>query len=130
MPRAPSGFAENPQDTFTASGADTAARHLVEIGKAGRIVIPAPIRQALGLKEGDRLHLVAEGQELRLYSFAEGLRRLRAEVRKFVPEGVSLADELIEERRAEARLGTQEFRQWLIKRDRDRAARKPGATGR
>jgi hypothetical protein len=32
----------------------------------------------------------------------QGLRRARALVRKYIPEGVSLSDELIAERRAEA----------------------------
>ncbi|MBI4273783.1 MAG: AbrB/MazE/SpoVT family DNA-binding domain-containing protein [Rhizobiales bacterium] len=74
----------------------------VELGAGGRLVIPAPMREALGMKPGDRLNVRLEGRELRIYSLAEGLRRARAIVRKFVPEGVSLVDELIADRRREA----------------------------
>jgi len=34
----------------------------------------------------------------------QGLRRARALLRKYIPEGVNLSDELIAERRAEARM--------------------------
>jgi AbrB family looped-hinge helix DNA binding protein len=68
----------------------------------GRVVIPAEFRHALGLREGDLLTLKLKDNEVRLYTFAEGVRRAQAIVRKFVPEGVSLADELIAERRREA----------------------------
>ena len=73
-----------------------------KVASGGRIVIPAEYRMALGLHEGDVVTLRLEDGEIRLYSFAEGLRRAQALVRQFVPEGVSLADELIAERRREA----------------------------
>jgi hypothetical protein len=44
---------------------------------------------------------LADG-ELRLRSFDPALKRVREIVRKYVPEDVSLADELIRERREEA----------------------------
>ncbi|HZR99383.1 MAG TPA: AbrB/MazE/SpoVT family DNA-binding domain-containing protein [Chloroflexota bacterium] len=74
------------------------------LGSGGRIVIPAEYRNALGLHEGDVVTMRLEGNEIRLYSFKEGVRRAQALVREFVPEGVSLADELIAERRREAAL--------------------------
>ena len=40
--------------------------------------------------------------ELRLRSFDAALKRVQEIVRRYVPEGVSLADELIRERREEA----------------------------
>ena len=40
--------------------------------------------------------------EARVFSRREQLRRAQALVRKYVPENVSLVDELIAERRAEA----------------------------
>ena len=77
-------------------------RQTVEISAGGRLVIPAAMRAALGMKIGDRVTLQLEANELHIYTFQEGLRRMRAIVRQFVPEGVSLVDELIADRRREA----------------------------
>jgi bifunctional DNA-binding transcriptional regulator/antitoxin component of YhaV-PrlF toxin-antitoxin module len=94
--RAPSGFSEEKEAGF---GAD---RQFVELGTGGRLVIPAAFRTALGMKPGDRLTMRLEGNELRVYTQREGIRRAQELVRKYIPEGVSLVDELIAERRAEA----------------------------
>jgi AbrB family looped-hinge helix DNA binding protein len=94
--RAPSGFAEDRQAGFGAH------RQFVELGAGGRLVIPAAFRTALGMKPGDKLMMRLEGNELRVYTQREGIRRAQELVRKYIPEGVSLADELIAERRAEA----------------------------
>ena len=55
----------------------------------------------MGLKEGDTvLWELRDGKAL-LTTRATQLREAQAMVRKFVPAGVSLSDELIAERRAE-----------------------------
>ncbi len=77
-------------------------RQTVEVGVGGRFVIPAAMREALGIKVGDRLTVQLEDNELRIYTFEEGLRRVRAMIRRHVPEGISLVDELIADRRREA----------------------------
>lgn len=74
----------------------------VVVGRQGRIVIPAEIRRELALREGDELVALVEDGGLLLLSRAQLWARLRAAFAN-VPEGVSLADELIAERRAEAR---------------------------
>ena len=74
----------------------------VELGAGGRLVIPAPMRTALGMKEGDKLLVRLEGNELRIYTYQEAMRRAQELVRSFVPADVSLVDELIADRRAEA----------------------------
>jgi AbrB family looped-hinge helix DNA binding protein len=74
----------------------------VELGAGGRLVIPAPMRVALGMKEGDKVLVRLEGNELRIYTYQEAMRRAQEIVRSFVPAGVSLVDELIADRRAEA----------------------------
>ena len=73
------------------------------IGKKGRIVIPAPMREALGIAEGDVLDLTVADGELRVATMRERLRRAQEWARKVIPPGVSLADELIAERREAAR---------------------------
>lgn len=73
-----------------------------KIGEGGRIVIPAKIRQAIGAKIGENVTLSVKNNSLRITTSKEALRRLQALVRKQVPEGVSLVDELIRDRREEA----------------------------
>ena len=73
----------------------------VRLGPDGRVVIPAVFREALHLKEGDVLIASAEQGELKLLTIPAAVRRAQAIVREFVPEGVSLVDELIQDRRRE-----------------------------
>ncbi len=75
----------------------------VAIGEGGRVVIPAPYRQALNLNEGDEVILQLAAGELRLLTPREALRRAQELISRYVPAGRSLAEELIEERRQEAR---------------------------
>ena len=74
----------------------------VRLGPDGRIVVPAGYRNALALKEGDVLFARLEFGEIHLLTPTAAMRRAQAIVREFVPEGVSLVDELIEDRREEA----------------------------
>lgn len=83
----------------------------IELGVGGRVVIPAAIREAMGVKEGDRLVVRFEDGELTLMSKQLALERMRELVRKYVPPGVSLVDELIADRRREAALEEAEIRQ-------------------
>ena len=54
------------------------------------------------LKDNDTLVAHLENGELKLHGSRVGLRKAQAVLRRYVPEGVSLADELIEDRRREA----------------------------
>lgn len=73
----------------------------VRVGPEGRVVIPAAFREALRLKEGDVLMALAEDGEVHLLTGAAAMRRAQAIVRTFVPAGVNLVDELLEDRRRE-----------------------------
>jgi AbrB family looped-hinge helix DNA binding protein len=75
----------------------------MRIGEKGRIVIPAAMREALGIVDGDVLDLQVVDGELRVATMRERLRRAQERVRKYVPAGVSLADELSAERREAAK---------------------------
>lgn len=74
----------------------------VKLGPDGRVVIPAAFREALQVKEGDVLVASLEAGELHLLTIPAAIRRAREIVRKYVPDDVSLADELIADRRREA----------------------------
>lgn len=85
-----------------ATGGDSQKPTNLRMGPDGRIMIPAEFRQTLGLKEGDTLLASLEDGELRLLTIPAALRRAQTIIRQFVPEGVSLVDELIADRRREA----------------------------
>jgi AbrB family looped-hinge helix DNA binding protein len=80
----------------------------VRIGRQGRIVIPAEIREELGLQEGERLNARVEDDRLVLESRLAALERLRRRFREGA-RGRDLVAELIAERRAEARRENEEI---------------------
>jgi len=73
------------------------------VGENGRIVIPAAMREALGIVPGEELVLRVEDDELRITTMRHRIERARQLVRKHVKPGRSLVDELIAERRKAAR---------------------------
>lgn len=75
----------------------------VVVGRKGRVVVPAAIRHELGIDEGSELMARVEGEGVVLEPRSAAVARLQALVGTVVPDGVSLADELIAERRAEDR---------------------------
>jgi AbrB family looped-hinge helix DNA binding protein len=91
-----------PEDPAPFHPPSDVARAQLRIGDGGRVVIPAEMRAALGVKPGDTLIARVVGGELSLMSQKAAVRRAQDMVRRVVPEGVSLVDALIAERRAEA----------------------------
>jgi len=77
-------------------------RFILRLDSAGRLVVPADIRAAMQVGEDGVLHATLRGGELRLVTPRVALDRARAVLRRHVPPGVSMVDELIAERRAEA----------------------------
>lgn len=72
------------------------------IAPNGRVVIPSGMRAALGIPDGGRVVARLVDGTVVLEPISIAIRRAQDYVRQFVPEGVSLADELIAERRATA----------------------------
>lgn len=70
--------------------------------EGGRLDLPDEYRQALGLEPGDEVVLKLEDGSIRLLSPRAAIERVQRVVRSYVPEGRSLVDELIAERRREA----------------------------
>lgn len=73
-----------------------------KVAEGGRIVIPAKFRHLMGISVGDNVTLSLDKDELRVVSSQAALKKLQTLVRKHVPKGVSLVDELIRDRREEA----------------------------
>jgi AbrB family looped-hinge helix DNA binding protein len=73
------------------------------LAQGGRIVIPKEMRERLGVEIGDQLNLELRGDSLTVTSSQAALRRLQKRLKKLIPPGVSLVDELIAERREEAK---------------------------
>ena len=74
----------------------------VRIIEGGKLVIPAAMRRELGIATGDTVVIEVADGELRVRSLPAAIARAQAILRRYVPEGVSLADELVADRRREA----------------------------
>jgi len=91
----------------------------VPLSSNGRIVIPAAIRQELGFAPGDTLLMEVEDGVLRIESYPARIRRIQQEIAQFAKPGILASDELVAERREEARREEEEI-------ERDEAARRAG----
>jgi AbrB family looped-hinge helix DNA binding protein len=79
-------------------------RQATKITKGGRLIIPAYIRKALQLTDGSSVILsLEEGVGFKAIPVRESIRRAQALCQPYLT-GASLSEELIKERREEARL--------------------------
>jgi AbrB family looped-hinge helix DNA binding protein len=69
----------------------------------GRLQVPADIRRLLGLNDGDPVTMRVVNGELHVRPLRDALARVQSRLRDHIPQGVSLSDELIADRRAAAR---------------------------
>lgn len=76
---------------------------VTKLANGNRVVIPASSRKSLGLRVGDAVTLVLQDNgEVRLLTQAQAVRQAQSLVRRSVPKGRSLVEELLAERREEA----------------------------
>ncbi len=75
----------------------------VKINPNGRIVIPAPFREALGVESGDEIVLRMENDELRITTQRQRIQKAQRLLGNLVGPERSLSDELIAERRKAAK---------------------------
>ena len=73
-----------------------------KIDRSGRIVLPAELRESLGVSEGDSVLVVHEGDSVEILTSQEALRQAQEYFMQLVPPEVSMVDELIREHREEA----------------------------
>ena len=77
----------------------------LELGERGEVVLPPHVEKALGLRRGGVVIAQFDGEQLILLGSNAAWKRSQEFVRSLgIPEGVSLADELIADRRREAEL--------------------------
>jgi AbrB family looped-hinge helix DNA binding protein len=79
-----------------------APKYTVSVGPQGRLVVPSPLRQELGISPGDTLLACVEDSRLVLEKRETVIERLRGRF-AHLPAHVQLSEELIADRRAEAR---------------------------
>lgn len=72
------------------------------VDENGRIVIPAEFRRAMGIKPGDEVTVRLVDGEVHVFTQAYATAAAREWIRQLVPDGRSLADEIISDRRVEA----------------------------
>jgi hypothetical protein len=73
----------------------------VDISADGEVRLPRHILEAAGTGPGRHLLVRFEDDEIKLVTPEATTRKIRALLPKLVPEGVSLVDELLAERRRE-----------------------------
>jgi AbrB family looped-hinge helix DNA binding protein len=110
--KAAPGFAEGPAPGFAAAPAPVMAatvpqgirnRMSLKVDAGGRILIPSAVREAMRVREGDTVLAWLEDGELHVVSPRVALRQAQALARKLIHGAGTLADELIAERREEAK---------------------------
>jgi AbrB family looped-hinge helix DNA binding protein len=75
----------------------------VVLGESGRIVLPAAIRKEFGLEAGERLTVVADEGEIRIFSRQMILDKVRARILEKRGTLKGILEEFLEERREQAR---------------------------
>jgi AbrB family looped-hinge helix DNA binding protein len=73
------------------------------ISEKGRLVIPASLRAALGIKVGDEVNLRIEDNELRISTLKNRIERAQRRLRRFAKPGRLMSEELSAERREAAK---------------------------
>lgn len=76
----------------------------LNIDSSGRMLLPAELRARHKMNCNESVVVTDDGTGLRLRTKAEVIADAQAYFRSMVPEGVSLVDELLAERRIEAEL--------------------------
>ena len=81
--------------------------HRGKMVSGGRIQVPADVRRALGMADGDALIMEVVDDELRIRSRRASIRRIQERLKPYRPrEGEPrVSDELIADRRREAERG-------------------------
>jgi AbrB family looped-hinge helix DNA binding protein len=75
----------------------------LDVNENGRVVIPVEFRKALGIKKGGQILASMEDEGLLITTIQRRIENAQRRAREYLKPGVSLVDELIAERREEAK---------------------------
>jgi AbrB family looped-hinge helix DNA binding protein len=82
---------------------EQALQATLRVADGGRIVIPAEVRQRLGMEVGTDLVLKVEDDHATLMNAKSARRKARERVRRHIGPRVSLSKELMAQRKVEAK---------------------------
>ena len=86
----------------------------VTIADRGRLVLPAEVRERLKIRDGDRVAVsVQEDGTIEIETRDVAIRKMRGMFKHLTKSGRLASDELIAERRREARREDRKFREWM-----------------
>ena len=71
------------------------------------------MRAALGMKVGDRLTIRLDGNQVSVYTYDEGIRRMQERMRPYLPQNT--VDEFLKWKRQEAAKEEAELDGWMKK---------------
>lgn len=74
-----------------------------KVGQNGRILIPAECRQAMNLSVGDEITILVEDGEATFFTLQHAVTRAQTIMKKYLTKGETLSEELIANRRKEAK---------------------------
>lgn len=92
---------QEPQ-TKARESAEETKRYRIVVGKQGRVVLPAGIREELEIQEGEKLVAYVDDRDRLVILPRKAFRRHLREAFGAVPDGVDVVQELLDERRREA----------------------------
>jgi hypothetical protein len=96
------GMEEAPRDFERSVEARGGGYYRFVLGRDGSLVVPAEVVQALGIRNSRVVMGRLKDDAFTLIGPDAAMREIQAIARKYIQPGVSLVDELIAERRAEA----------------------------
>ena len=105
------GFEETGQSGYAAALGKEKKPMLdrVKLGEGGRLVIPAAMREALGVRPGDELALEVEDGELKIKPYMAVIKELQAEFNRLVTDGMDVVDDFLRERREDQKRADERF---------------------
>lgn len=74
-----------------------------KVSEGGRIVLPAKLREAAGIKVGGNVTITLKNGGLQITTRDQAILRIQEVMKKYIVPGRSVVDELIAERREEAK---------------------------